>query len=101
MRSSDIGYSGFVADYPAESGFIPPLLACDSYYNLGGFCDPDIDARMRKSARIASTNPQRSHQLWSEIEHILVDRATLVPLLNIRHVTLASQRLSNFLFSPA
>jgi YVTN family beta-propeller protein len=101
MRSSQVGYSGFVADYPTESGFLPPLLACDSDFNFGDFCDPDIDERMRESARIASTDPQRSHQSWSRIEHALVDRAALVPLLNLRHVTLASQRLSNYLFSPA
>jgi YVTN family beta-propeller protein len=101
--SSDvqIGYLGWVTDYPAESGFIPPLLACDSSSNVSGFCDPEIDARMRKAAHLATIDAQQSHELWSQIEHDLVDRAPWVPLINARFVSLASQRLGNHLFSPA
>ncbi len=101
--SSDvqIGYGIWATDYPAESGFIPPLLACDGSFNLGSFCDPKIDARMRKAARLSTTNPTQSHELWSQIEHDLVDQAPLVPLINGRFVTLVSQELGNHLFSPA
>jgi len=75
---------GKVADYLAESGFIPSLVACDGSFNLSQFCDPEIDARMRKAARLATIDPQQSHELWSEIEHDLVDRAPWVPLINIQ-----------------
>lgn len=56
---------------------------------------------MLKAARLATNDPSRSHELWSQIEHDLVDRAVWVPLVNLLLVTLASQRLGNFLFSPA
>jgi ABC-type transport system substrate-binding protein/class 3 adenylate cyclase len=101
LSDAQIGASGWVTDYPAESAFIPPLVACDSYANLSQFCDSEIDARMRKAARLATTDPQQSHELWSQIEHDVVDRAPLVPLINAQFVSLASQRLGNHLFSPA
>jgi peptide/nickel transport system substrate-binding protein len=101
LSDAQIGYSGWFTDYPAESAFIPPTLACDSSFNLGHFCDPEIDARMRKAARLATIDPHQGHELWSQIEHDLVDRALWVPLINARFVTLASRRLGNHLFSPA
>jgi ABC-type transport system substrate-binding protein/streptogramin lyase len=101
--SSDVqvGYGIWGTDYPAESGFMPPLVACDSFFNFSRFCDPEIDARMRRASRLATIDPQKSHELWSQIEHDLVDRAPFVPLVNTQFVTLASNRLGNFLFSPA
>jgi ABC-type transport system substrate-binding protein/class 3 adenylate cyclase len=98
---AQVGYGAWVTDYPAESGFMRPVFACDASFNIGHFCDPEIDARMRKAARLATTDPPRSHELWSQIEHDLVDRAVWVPLINVRFVTLASQRLGNFQFSSA
>jgi hypothetical protein len=56
---------------------------------------------MRKAARLATIDAHQSHELWSQIEHDLVDRAPVVPLINARFVSLASQRLGNHLFSPA
>jgi ABC-type transport system substrate-binding protein/class 3 adenylate cyclase len=99
--SSDvqIGYIPWAADYLAESGFIPSLVACDGSFNLSQFCDPEIDARMRKAARLATVDPQQSHELWSQIEHDLVDQAPWIPLINIRFVTVVSEDVSNYLFS--
>jgi peptide/nickel transport system substrate-binding protein len=101
LSDAQIGYGGWITDYPAESGFMRPVFACGASLNRGGFCDPQIDARMLKAASLSTTNPPRSHELWAQIEHDLVDRAVWVPLVNLRFVTLASQRLGNFLFSPA
>jgi ABC-type oligopeptide transport system substrate-binding subunit len=101
VSPAQIGLGGWATDYPAESGFVRPVFGCDAPFNWGRFCDPQIDARMLKAARLATTDPSRSHELWSQIEHDLVDRAVWVPLVNLRLVTLASQRLGNFLLSPA
>ena len=96
-----IGYGAFAPDYPAESGFIPPNLACDSVFNTSRFCDQNIDARMEQATRIAATNPARSHVLWADIEHDLVDRAPWVPLMNRIWVSLVSSRLGKYQFNPA
>ena len=96
-----IGYIAWGTDYLAESGFIPSLAACDGGFNLSQFCDPEIDARMRKATRLATIDPQHSHELWSQIEHDLVDRAPWVPLINVQFVSVVSQGVSNYLFSAA
>ena len=101
LSDAQVVTSGWVTDYPAESGFIRPILACDGSFNIGHFCNPEIDARMRKAAGLATIDPHQSHELWSQIEHDLVDLAPLVPLVTTRFVSLASQRLGNHLFSPS
>jgi peptide/nickel transport system substrate-binding protein len=101
LSDAQIGYIPWAAAYPAESGFIPDLIACDGSFNLSQFCDPEIDAMIREAARLATTDPHLSHELWSQIEHDLVDRAPWIPLTNMQFVSLVSQEASNYLFSPA
>jgi YVTN family beta-propeller protein len=94
-----MAYEAWSADFPAETGFIPDVLACEGTFNLGGFCDHDIDSRMARAVRVSASDPHESHVLWSGIEHDLVDEAPWVPLINARKVILVSQRLGNYQFS--
>ena len=95
-----IGPLAWGSDYLAESGFLPSLVACGGSFNLSQFCDPEIDARMRKATRLATTDPQQSHELWSQIEHDLVDQAPWVPLVNPIWTGLVSERLGNYQYHP-
>ena len=95
-----IGPAAWASDDLAESGFLPSLVACDGSFNLSQFCDPEIDARMRKATRLGTTDPQQSHELWSQIEHDLVDQAPLVPLVNPIWTGVVSERLGNYQFHP-
>jgi YVTN family beta-propeller protein len=91
-----MAFLGWFTDYPAESGFIVPTLTCDSPSNDSHFCDPGLDRRMEEAARLQITDPAAARDLWSSIEHKLVDRAPWVPLANRYWVNLVSQRLGNF-----
>lgn len=90
----------WTSDCAAESGFIPPVLGCDADYNYGGFCDPFIDDRMEEATRLRSTDLARALDLWSKVDHDLVDQAPWVPLGNADWVDLASQRLGNYQSNP-
>jgi peptide/nickel transport system substrate-binding protein len=95
-----MAFVGWVTDYPAESGYIVPTLTCDSTSNDSHFCDPGIDMRMDEAARLQITDPPTAHELWSSIEHDIVDLAPWVPLANRSWVNLVSERLGNFQLHP-
>lgn len=99
-RRAQISLMSWTADSVTESGLISPLLACDADYSETGFCDPAIDRRMEEAARLRATDPAGASDLWSKIEHDLVDQAPFVPL-GIRYwVNLVSQRLGNYQSNP-
>jgi peptide/nickel transport system substrate-binding protein len=97
---AQIAFLLWTTDYATESGFLVPVLACNEGYNSTGFCDPAIDRRMEEAARLRATDPARAGDLWSKIEHDLVDQAPWVPLGTAFWVNLASQRLSNYQSNP-
>ena len=55
-----IGPFGLGERLPRGVGIHPFAVACDGPFNLSQFCDPEIDARMRKATRIATTDPHRA-----------------------------------------
>jgi len=95
-----MGLTGWIIDYPAESGLLRPILTCGSSSNNARFCHPDLDRRMEEATQLQITDRVAAHRLWSSIEHDIVDLAPWVPLTNPLSRTLVSERVSNFQFSP-
>ncbi|HEY3211354.1 MAG TPA: ABC transporter substrate-binding protein, partial [Actinomycetota bacterium] len=94
-----MGYFAWSSDYLGESGFIP-ALTCTPSGTGPGFCDPTIARRIEQATNMQVTDPPASHNLWSDLEHDLVDRAPWVPLGNPIWTSLVSQRLGNYQFNP-
>jgi len=99
-RRAQIAFVSWTADYTAASGFIIPVLACNAGYNTTGFCDPLIDRRMEAAARLRATDPAGARDLWSKVEHDLVDQAPWVPLGTRYWISLVSRRLGNYQSNP-
>jgi peptide/nickel transport system substrate-binding protein len=105
---AQIGYGGWVADYPSAAGFIPPLLSCAAYApttpdmnsNLTGFCDPSIDAKMTRATALQATNPPAATLLWQQIERDLLAQAPLLPTDNRRNGDFVSKRVGNYQYNP-
>ena len=55
---AQIGFGGWISDYPSAAGFIPPILSCAGYTpqspesstNLAAYCNPAIDAKMIRAS---------------------------------------------------
>ena len=92
--------AGWSADYTAESGFLPALVACGSPFNVAHFCDRGIERRMQEARQLQLADPLAAHELWSSIEHQIVDLAPLVPLVDRSHVVLVSEQLGNYQLNP-
>ena len=97
----------WLADYPAPSDFINPLLSCGSFkpanpanQNYSQFCDPAIDRQIAAALAAEATDPQAAAQRWARIDREIVDRAPWVPLFNGRIANFVSKRVGNFEFNP-
>ena len=55
---------------------------------------------MEEAGRLRATDPAGALDLWSEIEHDLVDEAVWVPLGNGYHASVTSRRLGNYQSNP-
>jgi peptide/nickel transport system substrate-binding protein len=98
------GGSGWVADYPAPSGFITGLFTCASARarstsNFGFFCDHRVD-RAIGAAAAETTDPAVSSRLWAEIDRRVVDEAPWIFLDNQRISSFVSARVQNFQWHP-
>jgi ABC-type oligopeptide transport system substrate-binding subunit len=96
-----MGFSGWASDYPAESGFIVPVLSCAARRSSGSqFCDPALERRMDEATRLQITDLASAHRRWSSIDHAITDRAPWVPLVSRSWVNVVSERLGNFQVNP-
>jgi peptide/nickel transport system substrate-binding protein len=97
-QTVQMAYWVWASDYLAESGFLPALTCA----NTGSFrvCDPTIHRRIEQATSMQVTDPAASHDLWSDLDHDLVDLAAWVPLENPMQTSLVSQRLGNYQFHP-
>jgi YVTN family beta-propeller protein len=100
-RHVQMAFSGWVSDYPAESGFIVPVLSCAARSSSGSqFCDPVLERRMDEATRLQITDLASAHRRWSSIDHAITDRAPWVPLVSRSWVNVVSERLGNFQVNP-
>jgi ABC-type transport system substrate-binding protein/DNA-binding SARP family transcriptional activator/DNA-binding beta-propeller fold protein YncE len=106
-KRPQIGWFPWTQDQPTPSNFIEPLLTCRSFVpgsmdnlNVAEFCDRRIDAQVARASALQAHDPAAAGELWSRIDHELVDRAPWVPLYNPRTVTVLSPRVGNYKYHP-
>jgi peptide/nickel transport system substrate-binding protein len=99
--------SQWYQDYPAASDFLNVLFGCDSFHpgsdssvNISGFCDKEIDAKMKEAMKTSITDPKKANEMWAEIDKAVTDKAPAVFLFTPKHVDFVSKRLGNFMFNP-
>jgi ABC-type transport system substrate-binding protein/DNA-binding SARP family transcriptional activator/streptogramin lyase len=106
-KRPQIGWFGWLQDYPTPSNFFKLLLSCRSFVprspnnlNAAEFCDPRLDAQVDRAAALQAREPAAAGELWSRIDHELVDRAPWVPVYNSRTVTVLGPRVGNYKYHP-
>jgi YVTN family beta-propeller protein len=102
-----IGFIAWIADYPAASNFINVLLSCAAFVpnsnanqNYGRFCDPAIDAQIKRALELQLNDQSAAGKLWASIDRALVDQATIVPVFNRQGVDFLSKRVGNYQHNP-
>jgi YVTN family beta-propeller protein len=96
-----MGPLAWQSDYLAESGFIPALTCKTATTGMGPeFCPPTLERRIEEATNMQLTDVAASHDLWSDLDHDLVNSAPWVPFVNPIWTSLASERLENYQFHP-
>jgi ABC-type oligopeptide transport system substrate-binding subunit len=90
----------FGPDYPSASETFSLFLACHGPYTWRQFCDPRLDASVRRADALELTAPERAAALWARLDRDIVRRAAWVPLVDERIIDVQSPRLRNYEFSP-
>ena len=101
-----ISVSQWYMDYPAASNFLNVLLSCasftpgsDSSINIAGYCNTDIDAKMKAAMAQSITDPEGANAEWAKIDAAFMAEAPMAPLFTPKNVDFTSARLGNFIFS--
>jgi peptide/nickel transport system substrate-binding protein len=68
--------------------------------NFAQFCDRAIDAMASRAGALQASDPVRADELWAQVDHALVDRAVVVPIVNVRDRVFVSERVGNFQHHP-
>ena len=98
--------SGWIGDFPSAFDFFRFTLACPDYRprvadsNYGGFCDPTIDQEITRADLAQTSNPQLAAELWSKIDHEVVDAAPWAAFGNGQRVDFVSRRVGNYHYNP-
>ena len=106
-KRAQIGWFTWLQDFPAPSSFIDSLLSCRAFVpaskfnlNMSEFCNANIDRQIKRAYLLQTSNPAAAGDVWSAIDHELVDQAPWVPLYNPRALTALSARVGNYQYHP-
>ncbi len=101
-----ISMSDQQADYPAASDFLEIFFSCgafhpgsDSSLNFSGYCNKDLDARMKAADTMSVVDRARGNAMWAAIDREVTDLSLQAPLFQNNDVDLVSSRLGNYTFS--
>jgi YVTN family beta-propeller protein len=102
-----LSVGGTLTDYPEPSNLVQTWLSCDSFRprsvanaNRAGFCEPELDARVRRALALETSDPSAAHRLWARIDRAIADRAPWLPTVNLKTVDFLSRRVRNYQFHP-
>ncbi|MGY5808790.1 ABC transporter substrate-binding protein [Rhizobium sp. LEGMi198b] len=101
-----ISVTQWYMDYPAASDFLNVLLSCssfnkgsDSSINIAGYCNKDLDAKMKAAMTLSLTDEKAANAEWAKIDKAYMAEAPLAPLFTPKSVNFTSARLGNYAFN--
>jgi peptide/nickel transport system substrate-binding protein len=93
-------------DYPAASDFLYVLFGCESFHegsdssvNISGFCDKELNDKMKKALELGVEDQAAANKMWAEIDKAVTDKAPAAGLFTPKHLDFVSKRLGNFQFN--
>ncbi|MGH2887141.1 MAG: ABC transporter substrate-binding protein, partial [Solirubrobacteraceae bacterium] len=96
------------APYPSASQLIDIYFGCQYFIpnsplngNIAEFCDPKLDAKIRRALEGESNDSPDVGRLWAEADRTVTDDAPLVPLVVPSYIIFVSKRVGNYQASAA
>ncbi|MGI8606635.1 MAG: hypothetical protein ACR2L0_05700, partial [Gaiellaceae bacterium] len=96
------GSSGWGVDYTATGSFFEGAPKCGSDLNpySAAFCDPGLDAIIRRAQAVQTSDRQRASALWASADRRVVDLSPFVALINPISLDFVSARVGNYQNNP-
>lgn len=98
-----VGVGTWAADYVSASDFLALLVTCGEISqnnNNGQYCNPSLDARIKKALADEAAQAGAASQEWTSIGHAVVDAAVDAPINNIVDHEFVARRVGNFQYNP-
>jgi peptide/nickel transport system substrate-binding protein len=94
--------------YPSAAQVLQTEFSCRSFVpdstansNLSEFCDPTLDAQIRRALAAETNNAPYTAALWAQADQSATDQAPAVPLTTNTDIHLVSARVANYQYSFA
>jgi len=98
--------SQWYQDYPAASDFLNILFSCGSFHegsdssiNITGFCNKDIDAKMKEALSLGTADPAKAASIWTAVDKLVTDSAPAAVMFTPKQVDFLSTRVKGFNFN--
>ncbi len=86
-------------DYPDPSNTYEPLVQCGGSFNVGGYCNEDLDAVAHDAALIPPGDARWA--AYSDLEARVVEELPIIPLYHVTQYYYSSARVQNLASHPA
>jgi peptide/nickel transport system substrate-binding protein len=73
---------------------------CSSSGDNGWFCDPRLDADVRRARMLEATDPRAANALLTTLDRQVTDRAIFLPIVNQHFYDFVSARVKNYVGDP-
>jgi YVTN family beta-propeller protein len=84
----------------SASSAILAILRCGDPANFARFCDPRIEAEIKRALELQQTDPAAAGGAWAKVERMFVDAAPMAALVNQRESDFVSERVGNYQHHP-
>jgi peptide/nickel transport system substrate-binding protein len=95
-----IGFYGWVQDYPAPADFLDAAIGCGSPFDPSHFCDRTIERAVHRALRLQRTDPGAASLQWARVDRMVTDAAPWVAAFNQRDLDFVSTGVGNYQHSP-
>jgi YVTN family beta-propeller protein len=95
-----MSWFGWSADYPAASQFVTFMYACDGGNNLSFFCEPRVEAAIRKAQALQTIDAPAANDAWARAAGLVMDAAPSLTMPSPRLVYVVSSRTGNVEINP-
>jgi YVTN family beta-propeller protein len=86
----------------SPAGWFTTGLTCEAPHgvNVGGFCDPQLDTKIKRATRVQIRDPAASAPLWARIDREATTKAPWLALFTTGGVDFVSKRVGNYQHNP-
>ena len=103
-----IGFDGWVADYPAPADFLDLLFSCrswkpgnpDATLNASLFCDQRVEHALAAARHVQAEDPSRAPLAWARVDRLVTDLAPWAVAWSKRDFYFVSKRVGDYQYNP-